>query len=149
MSFGQKLILFMLLGSQSCFAFLSINSWCLPYYAYNQCSQQFLRAAEQPFVYESNLARQILCFHQFDITDYLENPAWYSAMEQRDWVKGISLILAGLILVRYPPPFRNWGIALIYAGISCIGNEYYDLIIDYLIDKGLIGSESMIEDLKG
>ena len=55
----------------------------------------------------------------------------------REWIKGMTLIVAGALLCRYPFT-RKAGIILIKLGMSYMGLEYYEDIMDYLIDHKIL-----------
>lgn len=54
-------------------------------------------------------------------TIVFDKPEMFSAVTSNDWIKGMTLISFGVLLIRYPPPVRNWGVRAIQAGIAFIG----------------------------
>ena len=59
------------------------------------------------------LAETILGFFQIDRNKFYVTPAFYLTVGPESWVKGITIIVAGALLFRYPPPVRTAGIWLI------------------------------------
>ncbi len=54
-----------------------------------------------------------VCASHMVIVDLLEKSECFYATDSKEWIKGITFIVAGLILIRYPPPARTLGIRLI------------------------------------
>lgn len=67
-------------------------------------------------------------------------------MSPDDWLIGITLIVAGLMICRYPI-LRKPGLILIEAGFGAIGYESLHQVIAFLKEKGLINTEQ-VENLE-
>ncbi|MBM3201198.1 MAG: hypothetical protein FJZ56_02180 [Chlamydiae bacterium] len=74
----------------------------------------------------------------------LRKPLCLSAIDDPKWERAIPLIVAGTILLPFPPT-RKFGIMLITMGIEYLGWEYYNHVWDYLDDLNLSFDKTLIQ----
>ena len=100
--------------------------FCLKQYGIFDGNCDHLSSQDQYF-----LAQDILSL-------YRRNEVYLAPIGYTDFIVGGTYVLAGLILIRYPPPIRTVGITLIMHGLAMVGDDYVKDFIQYLMDKGFI-----------
>ncbi len=90
------------------------------------------------------VAQDVLKLHKVNINKLPRSIAL--EVGAREWIKGMTLIVAGALLCRYPPPIRTAGIWMIRLGMGLIGWEYYDAVTDYLIDNKILREKIELRD---
>lgn len=66
-------------------------------------------------------------------------------VEDPKWIRGITLIVAGVIAYRYS---KTVGVLLIKWGFTYLGWEYYNFVCDYIKEMFNVNLENLIEKPK-
>lgn len=88
----------------------------------------------------TTLAKQLVNLHDIDVKDLVTQQVHYS-MDTTAWIKGLTLIVGGALLIRYPPPIRTLGVRMVKLGLVYIGWESYDSIMDYLVENKILNEK--------
>lgn len=86
------------------------------------------------------LAEDLLLLHDYPILfpDSPQTSGLQLTVGYADFLTSACCVTAGLLLLRYPPPVRNYGVSLITYGLGTAGYDYLKEFIQHLIDRGII-----------